>query len=300
MSEPESDDVCRRCDKTYCEHIGFACPIGGTSFRGHDMTESLEAQLLAAQSENQRLREEMNSAQANAAAWESCVRLRENAENKSPCGHHMNQSYSPDGKGIQIRCYVCERDTLASQVATLTAERDEALAIVHQYGGFHSRTPREMEIEAALNQAFPTDWSSEDNAISELLVLIEAGRGRLWQAANERDQLRIQNAALMADCVVMRGALHGMLNCDPGNPMKCLWDAKKALATDRPGAPLIEAVRKDISALRIVISNLLYSANPHPKQNKHMHAAWVLADRILSMDSPGEALAELEKFLPKV
>lgn len=54
----------------------------------------------------------ITTAQASAYSWEAACRLREDPENKMPCGHHQNCGYSPDGAGKLIKCYLCEKEQL--------------------------------------------------------------------------------------------------------------------------------------------------------------------------------------------
>lgn len=69
---------------------------------------------------------------------------------------------------------------LAAEKAQLTKERNEAVAHIQLAGGYHERTPREVEIENALNETPPSERDTADQAIAELLALVDAGRNLLF------------------------------------------------------------------------------------------------------------------------
>lgn len=124
------------------------------------------------------------------------------------------------------------------------------------------------------NAEKPTTESAEVNA--NTIGSCDGASPSVESLILERDQLRTQNAALLADCVVMRGVMGSVqeriLASDDFSSDEII-EMLRSLATNHPGAPLIEAARKAVEVLR----------SP---------------DEELRTKSENQALAELEKFLP--
>lgn len=196
--------------------------------------------------------------------------------NDTNCGTGMYRD-TPDEKQIakleqKLAAAITDRDALASQVATLTAERDE------------------------IGEYLWPNQTGMPNKHRNILVAVET-RERL---------LRTQNAALLADCVVMRGASNDAIAAlerwfasknphpnDVGTALECL----RHHATDHPGAPLIEAVRKAAEALQVASQTFAKYTKIHADKKTDEGHAKAIANHMLYSQME-QALAELEKFIP--
>lgn len=233
---------------------------------------SLEQRLLTAQSSNQKLTEDLErERQGSDSIKEQVDGLRAELETwKEKFFIAESQVENADVNLEQVRMamksnHARERDALAAQVATLTAERNNVSQDADQYFEDNKRLIAE-------NTALKTDLKATEQSNDNL-----SSAASLYR--NDRDQLRTQNAELMADCVVLRGVLAHISEADSTSLGAGLWVremANKALATTSPGAPLIEAVRRAVQALDA-------ARKMKPGYTRQC----------------GDALAELEKFLPK-
>lgn len=89
-------------------------------------------------------------------------------------GHLMAQ-----GMGMAIDTV---RDHLARvRAAPAPALANEADLLQSVYGGWHKRTDREIEISAILADTLPQDRSTEENAMGDLLTIIDGLRGIVWK-----------------------------------------------------------------------------------------------------------------------
>lgn len=95
-------------------------------------------------------------------------------------------------------------------------------------------------------------------------------RSEVIRLTAERGQLRTELAVALADVVTLRKALERIKRGDYNNAHDCKAAARVAehsLATDHPGAPLVEAVGKACESLKHVADTFASYVKIHA--NKH-------------------------------
>ena len=109
--------------------------------------------------------------------------------------------------------------TPSAEVVALQQDNDHLTKMVNAYGGFHERSKREIEISQALEDTPINERSSEDNAIAELLALIDAGRGVLWKHQEELLTLKVEKERLV-------GALNNIAGYCESDIAMCAGDIR--------------------------------------------------------------------------
>jgi chromosome segregation ATPase len=104
---------------------------------------------------------------------------------------------SDSGPVIQSHPTWAEVDELRTALAAAQAEVERLNERLQLAGGYHERTEREVEIEAALSETPESERDPADVAIAELLALVDAGRNRVHQA--EAEVKRLRSAMILAE-----------------------------------------------------------------------------------------------------
>lgn len=116
---------------------------------------------------------------------------------------------------IQLNIANTRIKELETALAARRAERRavEAEQRIEAMGGFYSRTPREVEIQAALDETPESERDPADHAIAELLLLVDVGRNCLDQAEQRAEVAESRASALAALLAEAGAALDPMAAC---------------------------------------------------------------------------------------
>lgn len=102
----------------------------------------------------------------------------------------MDPEYGEQVVGIVIRSL--------QAIQVLKKQLAEAENRIMLAGGYHDRTEREVEIEAALEETPPSERDPADVAIAELLALVDAGRNRVHEEIEKREAAEREREDLLA------------------------------------------------------------------------------------------------------